>query len=102
MIRVNVLLKDESTKVVGITVEEKLREDFFDKMEEMKKSLDEGGEEISKTREFFKFENDLAIKCSNISEEEFHSLALEEQAKITKAVRKIIFPQAGGDPANFF
>ena len=102
MIRVNVILKDETTKVVGISVEEQVREDFFDKIEEMKKSLDEGGEEISKTRDFFKFENEIAIKCSNISEEEFHLLPLEEQAKITKAVRKIIFPQAGGDPANFF
>ena len=102
MIRVTVKQEDETDKVIGISVKEQIREDFFDKMEEMKKSLDNKEDELGKTREFFKFENDIAIKCCNISSEEFHALPLEEQSKITKAVRKIIFPNVGGDPANFF
>ena len=102
MIRITIKQKDETDKVIGISVEEGIRDEFFDKIEEMQKYIKESGEDISKTREFFKFENEIAIRCSNISDEEFHLLPLEEQAKITKAVRKIIFPQAGGDPANFF
>lgn len=102
MIRVTVKQKDETDKVIGISIEETCRDEFFDKIEEMKKSLDNKEDEIGKTREFFKFENEMAIKCCNINSDEFHSLPLEEQSKITKAIRKIIFPHAGGDPSNFF
>lgn len=93
----------EGEKDIEVSPKKKDRNNYLDKIEEMKKSIDSddsGG--ISETRGFMDYEDKLAVDCSSITQEEFDSLDLEEQAKIVKAVRGIIFPQAGGDPANFF
>lgn len=89
-------------KDIEISPKKKHRNFFLDKIEELKKVTDSGKDEIKSTREFIDFQDKLAMECSNMTQELYDDLDLEEQAKITKALRGIIFPHAGGDPANFF
>ena len=48
------------------------------------------------------FQGDLAVRCSNISQEEWDDMDLDKQEKVTKAIRTSIFPHASGDPKLFF
>ena len=100
--RIKIKLGD-SEKDIEVSPMKKHRNFFLDKLEEMNKVVDsKDGEEIKATREFIDFQDKLSIECSTITEEEFDQLDLEEQGKITKVLRKIIFPETAGDPANFF
>ena len=93
----------EVEKDIELSPKKKHRNEFLDKLEELKKVSElEDGDEIKATREFIDFQDDLSVECSNLTQEEFDELDLEEQSKITKALRGIVFPHAGGDPANFF
>ncbi len=93
----------EVEKDIEISPKKKHRNQFLDKLEELKKVAEsKEGDEMKSTREFIDFQDSLLIECSNITQEEFDELDLEEQGKLVKALRKIVFPQAGGDPANFF
>ena len=93
----------DGEKEIEVSPKKKHRNAFLDKIEELKKVVDsENGEEIKSTREFIDFEDGLAVECSTITQEEYDELDLEEQSKIIKAVRSIVFPHAGSDPALFF
>lgn len=92
----------DSEKEVEVSPKKKHRNEYLDKVEELQKKVNLEGEEIKSTREFIDFEDNLAVECSNLTQEEYDELDLEEQSKITKAVRGIVFPHAGGDPAKFF
>ena len=100
--RIKIKLGDVE-KDVEVSPKKKHRNDFLDKVEELQKVIKlKDGEEIKSTRMFIDFEDELAVDCSNLNQEEYDSLDLEEQAKIIKAVRGIVFPHAGGEAANFF
>lgn len=100
--RIKVKLNDVE-KEVEISPKKKHRNTYLDKVEELQiVSKSEGGDDMKHTRDFIEFEDELAIECSNLTKEEYEELDLEEQAKITKAVRTIVFPHAKGDPNLFF
>lgn len=101
--RIKIILGDKSEKEIEVSVKKKHRIKFLDKIEEMKKVLEDDEEKaIGSTKEFMNFQDELAVECSNITQEEWDDMDLDEQEKVTKSIRSAIFPHATGDPKLFF
>ena len=100
--KIKVKLNDVE-KEIEVSPKKKHRNSFLDKLEELDKSVkSKDGKEMQHTRDFINFEDELAVECSSLTKEEYEELDLEDQAKITKAVRIIVFPHTKGDPNLFF
>ena len=101
--RIKVKLGDVEKEIL-ITPKKKHQNQYLDKIEELQKieGEDDPAKGIKASRDFIKFQDDLVVECSTITKEEFDELDLEEQGKLAKALRSIVFPFAGGDPAAFF
>lgn len=100
---IKIKLGDGTEKDVEISIKKKHRNKYLDNAENLQNNVDsKDGKEITTTKAFLEFEDSLAVECSNITQEEYDDLDLDEAGKITKAIRMAAFPHAGGDPSLFF
>ena len=101
--RIKIKLGNGEEKEIEVSVKKKHRAAYLDKVEELQKSVNsEEGKELISTKDFLNFEDGLAVECSNLTQEEYDDLDLDEAGKITRSIRTSAFPQTGGDPALFF
>ena len=56
------------------------------------KKIQDKGEDLNSAINFLNFQDKLIIECSNLTEEEYNNLDLEEQNKLTIAMRNLLFP----------
>ena len=90
-------------KDIEVHTKKKQEDAFIDIFEDLKKKIDKkDGQELKLTREFIDFENNMAVECSPLTQEEYDDLYSEDRNKIKAAIRKMVFPQGGSDPSNFF
>ena len=72
---IKIKLGNGTDKDVEVSVKKKHRNSYLDKVEELQKSIKtEEDKELVSTKEFLEFEDELAVKCSNISQEEYDDL----------------------------
>ena len=75
-------------KEIELHLKKKHRDKFLKKAQEIEKK----GENIENANEFLDFQDKIIIEASNLTEEEYNNLDLEEQNKLTIATRNIFFP----------
>ncbi len=100
--RIKIRLGDVE-KEIEVLTKKKQEDAFIDIFEDLKAKIEKkDGQELKLTKEFIKFENDMAVECSPLTQEEYDDLYSEDRNKIKAAIRKMVFPQGGNSPENFF
>ncbi len=91
--KVKILVNDVEKEVTIKGLKGKHRREFFKKMGQLGKlAKDENFSEIDQMQNFQDFWDKIIPESSNLTQEEYEDLDLEEQNKLIVAVRNVLLP----------
>ena len=99
--KLKIVLNDSEKEIEIKGLKGKHKKNFIKKITEISKLAKEDSmTAVGQMTEFLDYQDDLNLELINLTKEEYEDLDLEEQNKITLAIRHIMFP--GEEGKNIF